>query len=91
MWKEDSVILRQSVSACSLFSSTFRFELLCSNVSMLIALSPGSGDAVLDEEFVSRNFWPLLKVFFYFFIFMFNVLYWLPALQWITKTVTYIA
>ena len=26
-----------------------------------------------------------------FFVFEFNVLYWLPALQWITKTVTYIA
>ena len=29
--------------------------------------------------------------FFCFFVFEFNVLYWLPALQWITKTVTYIA
>ena len=28
---------------------------------------------------------------FCFFVFEFNVLYWLPALQWITKTVTYIA
>ena len=27
----------------------------------------------------------------FFFVFEFNVLYWLPALQWITKTVTYIA
>ena len=30
-------------------------------------------------------------VFLIFFVFEFNVLYWLPALQWITKTVTYIA
>ena len=30
-------------------------------------------------------------LFFCFFVFEFNVLYWLPALQWITKTVTYIA
>ena len=28
---------------------------------------------------------------FCFFVFEFNVLYWLPALQWITKTVTNIA